>query len=150
MQGWSQEYPELTRLCGDNKKSALDSVRRLETNRTPDAIQRKQTLLHFLQQLSKHLQTGEDTAPAKAGKDIWSQDDLSLTIQALYNIVSRYSICGSEDKHITLIARLRLAIEEGKTTSAPTFGLMFLMHPHDEEENLAPRWRDTRVYIDRR
>lgn len=150
MQGWSRQYPELTKLCEDKRKGALESIRILEKNRKIDYIKRKQTLLRFLRQFSGHLQTQVDTPVTKASKDIWSQDDLSLTIQALYSIISRYSVCGSEKEHVSLIARLRLAIEEGEDTSVPTFGLMFLMHPHDEEERFAIRWRDTRVYIDRR
>lgn len=145
----AQRYPGLHLLRHNNRKSAVDGIRKLSSGQRPESTKRKHDLLKILEAFGGAL-VEDQIADPKTKKDIWTGDDFTGSIRTLHQVLSEYMFCdaGSEKKEIA--GRLRLAVESDKESDSPMFDMMFLAHPHNELREESFRWRETRIRVNKR
>ncbi|CAM1505024.1 Fc.00g106610.m01.CDS01 [Cosmosporella sp. VM-42] len=148
----TSRYPGLAQLWQDNRKYALEGIRRLAIGRSPEVLKRQKDILRILQSFSGPLvaTTVNSVSEIKTTSEVWVGDDFTGSVRLLYKVLSSYTSCkvGSETSEIA--AKLRLAISARPGGDSPAFELMFLAHPHNEHQRESLRWRETRICVDRR
>ncbi|UNI19462.1 hypothetical protein JDV02_005644 [Purpureocillium takamizusanense] len=146
----ANRYPGLNLLCQNNRKNAVDGIRKLASRRSPEGKTRQQDLLRILETFIRGLAVVDEDPNSNEKNDVWVGEDFTGSIRTLYKVLSSHIFCntGSEQKQIA--GRLRLALESGTDGNSPAFDFMFLTHPHHEWQEECIRWRETRVSVDRR
>lgn len=146
----AHQYPGLNLLCQNNRKSAVDGIRKLASRQTPEGRKKQQGLLRILEAFIKPLTVADETPNPKTKAEAWVGDDFTGSMRTLYRVLSSYIFCKSGMEQTQISGRLRLALESGEKEDSPSFDMMFLAHPHRELEAEAFRWRETRIAVDRR
>ncbi|KAL2692043.1 hypothetical protein Neosp_002446 [[Neocosmospora] mangrovei] len=148
----ASRYPGLSLLRQNNRKNAVDGIRKLASRRSPEGRKKQQDLLRILEAFIKPLAVAvaDETPNPKTKAEVWVGDDFTGSMRTLYKVLSSYIFCNSGSEQTQIAGRLRLALESGAEGDSPAFDLMFLAHPHHELHEEAFRWRETRIIVDRR
>ncbi|KAL6352963.1 hypothetical protein LRP88_13440 [Fusarium phalaenopsidis] len=148
----ANRYPGLSLLRQNNRKNAVDGIRRLASRRSPEGRKKQQDLLRILEAFIKPLAVAvaDETPNPKTKAEVWVGDDFTGSMRTLYKVLSSYIFCNAGSEQTQIAGRLRLALESGAEGDSPAFDLMFLAHPHHELQAEAFRWRETRIAVDRR
>ncbi|RBA17973.1 extracellular alkaline serine protease [Fusarium proliferatum] len=146
----AQRYPGLNLLHHNNRKNAVDGVRKLALRRSPEGKKKQQGLLRILEAFIKPLAIADEMPNPKTKTQVWVGDDFTGSMRTLYKVLSSYIFCNNGSEQTQIAGRLRLALENGAESDSPAFDLMFLAHPHRELEEESFRWRETRILVDRR
>lgn len=146
----AQRYPGLDLLRHNNRKSAVDGIRKLSSGQRPESTKRKHDLLKILEAFGGALVVEDQVADPKTKKDIWTGDDFTGSIRTLHQVLSEYMFCDVGNEKREIAGRLRLAVESDQESDSPTFDLMFLAHPHNELREESFRWRETRIRVNKR
>ncbi|KAF4447233.1 hypothetical protein F53441_9220 [Fusarium austroafricanum] len=146
----ANRYPGLSLLRQNNRKSAVDGVRKLALRRSPEGKKKQQGLLRILETFIKPLTVADETPNPKTKTEVWVGDDFTGSMRTLYKVLSSYIFCNNGSEQTQIAGRLRLALESGAEGDSPAFDLMFLAHPHRELQEESFRWRETRILVDRR
>ncbi|KAH7460575.1 hypothetical protein FOMA001_g19520 [Fusarium oxysporum f. sp. matthiolae] len=146
----AHQYPGLNLLRQNNRKNAVDGIRKLASRQSPEGRKKQQGLLRILEAFIKPLTVADETPSPKTKTEVWVGDDFTGSIRTLYKVLSSYIFCKNGSEQTQIAGRLRLALESGAEGDSPAFDLMFLAHPHRELQAEAFRWRETRIAVDRR
>ncbi|KAJ4253042.1 hypothetical protein NW757_005747 [Fusarium falciforme] len=146
----ANQYPGLSLLRQNNRKNAVDGIRKLASRRSPEGRKKQQDLLRILEAFIKPLTAADETPNPKTKAEGWVGDDFTGSMRTLYKVLSSYIFCNAGSEQTQIAGRLRLALESGAEGDSPAFDLMFLAHPHHELQEEAFRWRETRIAVDRR
>ncbi|KAH7275683.1 hypothetical protein B0J15DRAFT_475620 [Fusarium solani] len=146
----ANRYPGLSLLRQNNRKNAVDGIRKLASRRSPEGRKKQQDLLRILEAFIKPLTVADETPNPKTKAEVWVGDDFTGSMRTLYKVLSSYIFCNTGSEQTQIAGRLRLALESGAEGDPPAFDLMFLAHPHHELQEEAFRWRETRIAVDRR
>ncbi|RSL85898.1 hypothetical protein CDV31_016489 [Fusarium ambrosium] len=146
----THRYPGLSLLRQNNRKNAVDGIRKLASRRSPEGRKKQQDLLRILEAFIKPLAVADEAPNPKTKAEVWVGDDFTGSMRTLYKVLSSYIFCNAGSEQTQIAGRLRLALENGTEGDSPAFDLMFLAHPHHELQEEAFRWRETRIAVDRR
>lgn len=146
----AQRYPGLDLLRHNNRKSAVEGIRKLSSGQRPESTKRKHDLLKILEAFGGALVAEDQVSDPKTKKDIWTGDDFTGSIRTLHQVLSEYMFCDAGSQKKEIAGRLRLAVESDQESDSPTFDMMFLAHPHNELHEESFRWRETRIRVKKR
>ncbi|KAF5963526.1 hypothetical protein FCOIX_13804, partial [Fusarium coicis] len=145
----ASRYPGLSLLRQNNRKNAVDGIRKLALRRSPEGKKKQQGLLKILEAFIRPLIVPDETPNPKTKTEVWVGDDFTGSMRTLYKVLSSYIFCNNGSEQTQIAGRLRLALEDGVESDSPSFDLMFLAHPHRELKEESFRWRETRISVDR-
>ncbi|KAJ4113967.1 hypothetical protein NW760_000858 [Fusarium oxysporum] len=146
----ASRYPGLSLLRQNNRKNAVDGIRKLALRRSPEGKKKQQGLLKILEAFIKPLTVPDETPNPKTKTEVWVGDDFTGSMRTLHKVLSSYIFCNNGSEQTQIAGRLRLALENGVESDFPSFDLMFLAHPHRELKEESFRWRETRISVDSR
>ena len=146
----TSRYPGLSLLRQNNRKNAVDGVRKLALRRSPEGKKKQQGLLRILEAFTKPLTVVDESPNPKTKTEVWVGDDFTGSMRTLYKVLSSYIFCNNGSEQTQIAGRLRLTLENGGEGDSPVFSPMFLAHPHRELQEESFQWRETRILVDRR
>jgi hypothetical protein len=73
------------------------------------------------------------------------QEDYHPAVRSLYETLFRYCRCSNNDSYIGV--KLRLTIEKSSDAERPSFNVLFVVHPHQDELDMDTYWQVTTISV---